>query len=581
MTENDSRAVQAFTEANRGRDYGSYGFLMDAPSLEKAGAMFPHFGDLPEGAKIVDNGSGTGTLSELAASYFHGAKVIALDISHELMEQARNSRALVDLKFGDVAEQHFPDNSIDVHYFSTSGHEVESFGGAGRMAEAVRVKYRENKPGGKLIIRDFMKPSRTEPVLMELLSSDGTDNVEEATHNGILDYTLLSDRALFDRFHKEFGGGDAFDYEIVERDGREFIKLSPEWAHEFYLRKDYRKNWKQEIKEKYTYWNEEEARSILESAGYEAVQVIPNPNDFIITNRLKGKIGLYEEAASGELQEVELPSTHMVVTGSKPRQYVPDTDAEEAAIHDTESLYSELKSTIHYDEANQVVSIGDLNFPVDPEFGRLEGSKKNVYRLAEDPSKVLKVVRTNALNDHALFKSMFQSVAREDVLDAYKVPHVRILEKDSEGPPYRYFIQEAAPENALSAAELIRDSALTEEDVKQMARMVNEFELKKEFQLDTNPFNWYRVPAPDGTATMLYVDGKVYPYDEVWDFKRVGLLQWISPEYVINLPSNSAGIPKALAYEALCKDWEETTDPVAQWWKKYLSPKIQPGNPSH
>lgn len=567
---------ELYAAANRGRNHEVYDTLMDAGLMEKARAIFPHFGDLPQNAVIVDNGSGTGALAELAANYFHNTKVYALDISHELMERARNGRALTEIVYGDASTQQFPDNSVDVHYFSTSGHEIETFGGAGRMLEAMQVKYAETKPGGKMIIRDFMKPTRTEPVLMEFLTTEGTDDIAEATIHGTIDYTKLSDKALFKRFHEEFNGGNAFEYEVINRDGREFIKLSPEWAHEFYLRKDYRENWKNEIKEKYTYWNESEAIDALTKAGYESVQVIPNENQYILTNRLHNKIALFEETDTGELRDLEFPPTHMVVTGSKPREYGVDVDADQAALYDTESLYSQLKSTISYDESESLVRIGDLSFPVDQTFGRREGSKKNVFRLADDPTKVLKVIRTNALNDHVLFKSMFQSVAREDVLRSYNVPHVKILEKDSEGPPYRYFIQEAAPDDSLSAATLIQQNALTETDVKQMAEMINAFELKRDYQLDTNPFNWHRVTGEDGSTTMLYVDGKVYPYDPTWEFRKIGLLQWLGPEYVTNLPTNSAAIPKAADYESLVASWDTRTGDVATWWKKYLNPTLQP-----
>ena len=75
---------------------------------------------------------------------------------------------------------------------------------------------------------------------------------------------------------------------------------------------------------------------------------------------------------------------------------------------------------------------------------------------------------------------------------------------------------------------------------------------------------------------MVYVDNKVYLYDEAWEFRRIGLLQWLDPHYTQNLPTHSALIPKAREYALLQKEWVTRNDEYSQWWKKYLNPFIQP-----
>lgn len=146
--------------ANEHRDYSIYTRSMDAALEVKAHSMFPHFGDIREGSVIVDAGSGTGQMAELAMREFHGARVFALDISHELMERAEDERALTNLMFGDASDQNFPDNSIDVKYFSTSGHEIESFGGTGSMRKAVRNTFRELILEGELLFGTFANHPR-------------------------------------------------------------------------------------------------------------------------------------------------------------------------------------------------------------------------------------------------------------------------------------------------------------------------------------------------------------------------------------------------------------------------------------
>lgn len=309
----DDKAVEikkAFEAANEHRDYAVYTRLMDAALEAKAASLFPYFGDVGEGSVIVDAGSGTGKLAELASHEFRGASVFALDVSHELLEQAENNQALIKLVYGNAIEQNFADNSIDVKYYSTSGHEIESFGGPGSMEKAVKISLRELKPGGRLVIRDQAKPERTEPEYLQILSTAGLDQVPEGIAEDQIDYSLLSTKALFDRFAMEFGNGHSFDFEKVEIDGEEYLKISPEWGHEFYLRKDYTANWRQEIKEKYTYWSMSQGLEILKRAGYVNVRAIPDPNDYILKNRLEGKVALYEMTKDG-LRPIPFPTTHI------------------------------------------------------------------------------------------------------------------------------------------------------------------------------------------------------------------------------------------------------------------------------
>lgn len=562
---------ERFKEANKGRDFGIYDRSMDAANEAKANSILPHFPDIEAGDVIVDAGSGTGVLTEMIARYFRGAKVIGEDISGELMEAATSVRALSKLTLGDISTQVFPDDSLKVKYFSTSGHEVESFGGKGRMTQAVQNTFRELAPDGRIIIRDFIKPSGTEPVYMSINENDGFDNPQDATVDGVLDYNLLSTRALLERFRLEFRGGNAFKYEVVNIGGNEYIKIDPEWAYEFYMRKDYTGNWRQEIFEKYSYWTEDEARRVLEDAGYKDVKVVPEWQPYIMDNRLNGKIGLFSMNSSGELTEVPIPPTHMVVVGTKPGERLKSTS--EVAIPEVD--YQKLKETIQIDEQKGVVTIDGKEFEV--EKGReIKGSKKQVFWLKGEPRRVLKVIRKESVNEHAAFKAMYQAVEREDILDLYEVPHMRVLEKDPNGPPYRYYIQEGVPQDGVSAADLIASNALTKRDITQMAGYINRFELGKTWQLDTNPFNWYRVVDDKGESQMVYIDGKVYRYDENWEFKRIGLLQWIKPDYVINLPNSTALIPKATEYEELVEGWKNNNDEVVSWWRQALNPQLQP-----
>lgn len=238
--------------------------------------------------------------------------------------------------------------------------------------------------------------------------------------------------------------------------------------------------------------------------------------------------------------------------------------------------YLAASDSIIYNEEKGEIHIGERTFTIDTSYPVVKGSKKRVFHLIGKSPFILKVVRDDTLNEAAVYKAMFESIAFEDVLRGHSIPHAKIIEIDPETPK-RYVIQEGLPKDSPSAATLIRENALTKEDVKQIASVVNAFETEGIWQVDTNPFNWYRVKKDDGTTQMTYVDGKVYEYEKSWEFKKVGLLQWLDPVYVSDASIQSAQIPKVKEYENVTKTWHDTTTTtVVQWWKKYLDKTLQP-----
>ncbi len=576
---------QKYEARNEHRDFSVYYQEMGAATRAKAEALLPYFGgEIGEGSVIVDAGSGTGQVAALVAQELRGAKVYAQDISHEALETSTLERALIHPIYGNVVEQNFPNNSIDLKYSSTTGHEVASVDEvADQTAENagmrlfVRHTLKELVPGGRLVIRDMAKASGSQPIYMRILSDVGQGEVAPGTPSEDINYDSLSSAALLERFHAEFtvhkpkGQEHAFECEKVEFDGEDYFKILPQWAQEFYLRKDYTGNWRQELHEKYTYWTPDDAKRVLEEEGFINVRVIPEYNEWIIKNRLKGKVALYEMGEDNTLKEVDFPPTHFVVIGEKPRR--DDVEKQAAAPVDAGQRYQELFETISIQEDEGKIKIGDKEFQIEPE--PILGTKKLVWRLRDDPNRVLKVVRSDTLNDHNVFKSMYQMIGRQDVLEEMGTPYLKILEYDEAGPPYRYVVQEAAPDGAPSAAQLIGKGELNEEDIRQMAAIVNAYEKGKQWQLDTNPFSWFRVTKEDGSTEMVYASSKVYRFQEDWEFRRVGLLQWLEPQYVTRGEHFMAAIPNMIEYQELGKKWQEGGDMIDKW-KKYLAETLQP-----
>ncbi|MDP8234157.1 MAG: methyltransferase domain-containing protein [Candidatus Saelkia tenebricola] len=566
--------IEVFVAANRGRDFTVYTRLMGAATYAKADATFPYFPEFQEGDVIVDAGSGTGELAELMALEFRGVRVIELDISHELQERASENQTLTELVYGDAQEINFPPGSIKLKCYFTVGHEIESFGGS--MEIALSNTFVELKPGGRIIVRDFVIPSRTEPLYMKLDSTDGLNALPEGLSSDGIDYSTLSTRALFDRFYQEFGDGEAFEYESVMIDGEEYIKIAPEWAYEFYMRKDYTANWRNEIKEKYGYWSLEEAENTLIGLGYENIRAVPEYNDWIIGNRLRGQIGLYEINEDGLLYEVELSPTHMIVVADKPL-----IDSEVGGQIGTEGAidvinYQNLFDSITIDSERGIVRIDDNEFLVDMDSVKIS-SKHVVFELKDREGYVLKIVRSDTRSAHNVFKSMYQIVERQDILDEFGIPYLKVAEFDTAGPPYRYVVQEAALEGSISAADLILNGELSEVDILQIAEIVNRFEKSKQYQLNMNPYAWYRVKNDDGTTQMVYFSGIVYLYDERWEFRYIGLMQWIDKKYLEGAEDYRAVVPSINEYrEFYSYDWLDSSSDPIRVWKKYLDKAVWP-----
>lgn len=591
MKEIDS-AEKRKDKASRGRDTSVYEWRMDAGSEQKVTAILKYFPEMHDGAIIADMGSGTGLVAQEIVTRYHRlgiqVRVIAVDISHEFYEKSKE-KVQIELVFADAATQVFPPGSVDVIYFSTSGHEIESFAGKGKMLEAIRHAYAQLKPGGRLIIRDFVRPETSKPVYLELLENDGK-SVTEQTISSDIDYSTLSTKAKFLRFHAEFAGGSAFNYRELTIDGKSLIEVDPEWAYEFYMRKEYTGNWRNEIHEKYSYWSLSETHQLLEENGFTNVVVEPDPNDFMLNNWLRGKVGLYTLGTDGRLVAEPFPATHMLVAATKPQQ---PTELDEASNAEAtlptvdfqalqQSIVLDLEEhTVNFQPlaGKEAISSDIVSFLIDPSSKR-EGKKFQLFKLADDPSKVVKFVSQTTKTlpyDHQvnLAKAFTQIVERQSILLDYAVPHLRILDYDRCGPPYRFVVQESLPAGAISMADLLLQNKLTQETIASFCSIIERFEKEKRFQVDSNPFAWYLTPDDSEKTKLVYASSKVYSYDERWSFTRVGLPQWCMPEQFLSKSHFEAAIPTTSQLEVFYTKWCTEMDSF-KIWKETLASFLQP-----
>jgi len=111
------------------------------------------------GDSVLDVGCGTGEVSLLAKTRAKDGKVYGIDPAPEMIDVARKKAARkkldVDFRVGVIESLPFPDSSLDVVTSSLMMHHLPEDLKVRGLAETYRVL----KPGGRLLIADFMRPT--------------------------------------------------------------------------------------------------------------------------------------------------------------------------------------------------------------------------------------------------------------------------------------------------------------------------------------------------------------------------------------------------------------------------------------
>jgi ubiquinone/menaquinone biosynthesis C-methylase UbiE len=111
------------------------------------------------GNSVIDVGCGTGEVTLLAKTRAKDGQVYGIDPSPEMITVARKKAARkrldIDFRMSVIESLSFPDASIDVVTSSLMMHHLPENLKARGLAEVYRVL----KPGGRLLIADFMRPT--------------------------------------------------------------------------------------------------------------------------------------------------------------------------------------------------------------------------------------------------------------------------------------------------------------------------------------------------------------------------------------------------------------------------------------
>jgi demethylmenaquinone methyltransferase/2-methoxy-6-polyprenyl-1,4-benzoquinol methylase/phosphoethanolamine N-methyltransferase len=139
-----------------------YDFSVNIISLGHAGLLRKMTVDnalIKAGESVLDVGCGTGEVALLAKTRAKAGKVYGIDPAPEMIAVARSKAARkkldIDFRVGVIEALPFSDSSIDVVTSSLMMHHLPDDLKVRGLAEIYRVL----KPGGRLLIADFLRPT--------------------------------------------------------------------------------------------------------------------------------------------------------------------------------------------------------------------------------------------------------------------------------------------------------------------------------------------------------------------------------------------------------------------------------------
>jgi ubiquinone/menaquinone biosynthesis C-methylase UbiE len=159
-THTDEQPVQ--TEGTLIRWAPYYDFTVNIVTLGKARALRKITVEqalIKPGDSVLDVGCGTGEVTLLAKTRAKEGKAYGIDPAPEMIavaqKKALQKRLEIDFRVGVIEALPFPDASLDVVTSSLMMHHLPEDLKVRGLAEIYRVL----KPGGRLLIADFMRPT--------------------------------------------------------------------------------------------------------------------------------------------------------------------------------------------------------------------------------------------------------------------------------------------------------------------------------------------------------------------------------------------------------------------------------------
>jgi hypothetical protein len=317
------------------REYSTYVRQMD----EIAELKFNDTIQYIKPGRIGDIGCAVGSWIALACKYQDSTKNLkesdfyGIEASRQLFDfcQQRKENKEFDNPYVFFSKKNavtnivFNKNSMNTIHTSSLTHEIESYGGHDNLLKFIANRYDELTNGGVWINRDVIGPeNKNKKVYMKLNSEDGLNinpNQEFESKTDLTNHLKsLSTYYRFIRFANDFRKSEGYcvNYNSIETKEGTLLELSLQDACEFMSKKDYIENWQSEMHETFCYWDINEWKNELEKQGF---QIHPEShsytNEWIVDNRFKGKVELFEKTQNNNYKLMDYPVTNAIIVAQK------------------------------------------------------------------------------------------------------------------------------------------------------------------------------------------------------------------------------------------------------------------------
>ncbi len=290
--------------------------------------------------RIADEGCADGALLAEISRDFPDSDLFGVDLSaefagrfHERQRTGEFAGAYVHFFHRNLLDSLFEPDSIDTTICNSTLHELWSYGQQEKTVRGyLSGKFRQLRPGGRLVIRDVVGPENGgQRMFLHCSTTDGAalsgEEWKVQNHRTPDWLQPLSTYSRFLVFAHDFlphrrEAASAVDFEPARQGDLPGFNLSLRSAAEFLSKKDYLDNWQSELNEEFCFWSFSEWKQVLAETGF---QILENPNQpakgsrvytsaWIVQKRFDTHVGLF----STEGAPLPWPPTNMVLIVEKP-----------------------------------------------------------------------------------------------------------------------------------------------------------------------------------------------------------------------------------------------------------------------
>jgi SAM-dependent methyltransferase len=273
----------------RGRKgYEVYAAGMEASAADKAKLLA-----FVRSGVIAELGCGTGTVLELLRRRFPQATLVGIDASEEMVARCRKRFPGIDVRRLDISRRLFDEGSMDTIVLCSVLHEVFTYNGYdyGAVRDCLSACADALRKGGRLVVRDGLKPARQDSVYLSFLNEPA--------------------RLKFLRFAREFGSSP-----IGYREEGRRVHLARRDAMEFLTKYLYDTNWAYEVKEHFGVFTLDDWGAELRRAGLRVVHQESYLIPWLRETHWEKDVRL-EVRVRGKFRPTDYPHSTMILAGEK------------------------------------------------------------------------------------------------------------------------------------------------------------------------------------------------------------------------------------------------------------------------